>query len=73
MVAIPLGWCIGYAFCAAMVAGFESEMYRIPLIIHPTSYARAALVTLIAVVVSGLLVRRQLDRLDLVEVLKSRE
>jgi putative ABC transport system permease protein len=56
-----------------MVAGFESEMYRIPLIIHPTSYARAALVTLIAVVVSGLLVRRQLDRLDLVEVLKSRE
>ena len=60
-------------FCAAMVQGFESEMYRIPLVIRNASYARAAVVTCIAAVISGLLVRGRLDQLDLVEVLKSRE
>ena len=73
IVAIPLGWAIGYAFCAAMVQGFESEMYRIPLVIRNASYARAAVVTCVAAVISGLLVRGRLDQLDLVEVLKSRE
>jgi putative ABC transport system permease protein len=73
LVAIPLGWLIGYGFCAAMVAGFDTELYRIPLVIHPASYARAAIVTGVAAAVSGLLVRRRLDHLDLVEVLKSRE
>jgi len=73
LAAIPIGWLIGYGFSAAMVAGFESEMYRIPLVIRPASYARAAIVTGVAAVISGLLVRRRLDHLDLVEVLKSRE
>ena len=73
LAAIPLGWLIGYSFCAAMVEGFESEMYRIPLVIRSSSYAQAAVVTGVAAVVSGWLVRGQLDQLDLVEVLKSRE
>jgi putative ABC transport system permease protein len=73
LFAIPVGWLIGYGFSAAMVTGFESEMYRIPLVIRPASYARAAVVTGIAAAISGLLVRRRLDHLDLVEVLKSGE
>lgn len=72
-VAIPIGWAIGLGFCAAMVMGFESELYRIPLTIRIESYARAALVTSVAAAISGILVRRRLDHLDLVEVLKSRE
>jgi putative ABC transport system permease protein len=73
LVAIPVGCFIGYGFSAAMVSGFESEMYRIPLVIRPGSYARAAIVTGLAAAASGLLVRRRLDQLDLVEVLKSHE
>ena len=73
LIAIPLGWLIGYSFSAAMVKGFESELYRIPLVIRPASYARAAIVTAIASGISGFLVRRRLNQLDLVEVLKSRE
>ena len=73
LIAIPLGWLIGYGFSAAMVKGFESELYRIPLVIRPESYARASIVTTIASGISGLLVRRQLNQLDLVDVLKSRE
>jgi putative ABC transport system permease protein len=73
LVAIPVGWLIGYTFCASMVAGFETEQYRIPLVIEVSSLAHSALVTIVAATVSGLLVRHKLDRLDLVEVLKSRE
>ncbi|MGI9471199.1 MAG: ABC transporter permease [Rubripirellula sp.] len=73
LFAIPLGWLIGYGFSAAMVSGFESELYRIPLVIRPQSYARAAMVTATAATASGWLVRRRLNQLDLVDVLKSRE
>jgi putative ABC transport system permease protein len=72
LVAIPVGWVLGYAFCSLMVEAFRSEMFRIPLIILPSSYAKSAFVTLIAAGVSSLLVRRKLDHLDLVEVLKTR-
>lgn len=71
--AIPIGWLIGTGFCYAMVKGFESELFRIPLVIRPSSYAEAALVTVAASTLSGIVVRRRLDRLDLVEVLKTRE
>ncbi len=73
LAAIPVGWAIGYGFSYAMVTGFETELYRIPLVIRPSSYARAAIVTSVAAMISGFLVRRRLDHLDLVEVLKSRE
>ncbi|MCG8651832.1 MAG: ABC transporter permease, partial [Pirellulales bacterium] len=73
LVAIPIGWAIGYGFCYSMVKGFESELFRIPMVIHASSYAQSALVVAAAAAISGLLVRRRLDHLDLVEVLKSRE
>jgi putative ABC transport system permease protein len=73
LVAIPVGWLIGRAFCASMVAGFETEQYRIPLVITNWSLAQSALVTIASATVSGLLVRHKLDAMDLVEVLKSRE
>lgn len=72
LAAIPLGWMLGYAFCSIMVEAFKSEMFRIPLIVLPSTYATAAVVTVIAAMASGLVVRRMLDRLDLVEVLKTR-
>ena len=73
LLAIPLGWVMGYSFCAAMVEGFESEMFRIPLVIRSSSYARAAVIACGSAAISGWLVRGRLNRLDLVEVLKSRE
>ena len=73
LAAIPIGWLIGYGFCMAMTAGFNSDMFRIPLVIRVESYARSAIVVIFAAAISGLIVRRSLDKLDLVEVLKSRE
>lgn len=73
LFAIPLGYLIGYGFCAAMVAGFESELFRIPLIVSFRTLGFAALVTWLAAIVSALTVYWQVNRLDLIGVLKSKE
>jgi len=72
VAAIPLGWIIGYLLAAAMVAGLATESYRIPLVVSTQTYLYSALATLAAAALSGLIVRRRLDRIDLVEVLKTR-
>jgi putative ABC transport system permease protein len=74
LAAIPLGFALGYALAAFVIhVGFDTELFRIPLVIDRSTYAFAAAVTLAAATVSGLVVRQRLDRLDLVAVLKSRE
>lgn len=71
--AIPLGWLLGYLLAAALTAGVQSETYRIPLVISTRTYLWAAAMTILAALVSGMIVRRQLDRVDLIGVLKTRE
>lgn len=73
LLAIPIGYAVGYAFCWMMAKGFESEMFRIPLVLSRWNLAFAAGVVIAAAFVSGLIVRRRLDELDLVAVLKSRD
>src|SRR5262245_19103641 len=73
LTAIPLGLLMGYGFAILVTVGLATEMFRIPLVIHPATYAFAATVVIVAALLSGLLVRRKLDHLDLVAVLKSRE
>lgn len=72
-LAIPLGMLLGYLFAARMTAGLDTEVYRIPLVVNPATYAFAASVVVIATVVSALGVRNQLNKLDLVAVLKTKE
>ncbi len=73
LVAIPVGLLLGYAMAYSAVTSLATELFRIPLVIHPSTYGIATLVILVSAVASGLLVRRKLDHLDLVSVLKSRE
>ncbi|MEE8523845.1 MAG: ABC transporter permease, partial [Thermoanaerobaculia bacterium] len=73
LLAIPAGFVIGYGLSALVVTAFDNELYRFPLIVSMETYGRSALVVLIAAVLSGLVVRRRLDHLDLVEVLKTKE
>lgn len=72
-LAQPLGWAVGYVFAALLAQGFESELYRAPLIVGREVYAWASLVAIGATLVSALVVRRRIDRLDLIAVLKTRE
>ncbi|MEJ2022953.1 MAG: ABC transporter permease, partial [Maritimibacter sp.] len=73
IIAIPLGLWLGYVMAAGMVESFDSDLYAIPLIISPITYIRAALVVGGATLVSALIVRRRIDRMDLVAVMKTRE
>lgn len=72
-VGIPLGLLIGRGLAEIVALGLDTELYRIPLVINVETYGFAAIVTLIASLLAGLIVRRRLDRLDLVAVLKTRE
>jgi putative ABC transport system permease protein len=71
--AIPLGFAIGYGICSLMPLLLNTELYRMPLVVNRSTYTTSFLVVVLAAFVSGLLVRWRLRRLDLVEVLKTRE
>jgi putative ABC transport system permease protein len=72
-LAIPVGLLLGYVMSAAILELFQTELYRIPFVIAPRTFARAGFVTLVSAAISAAAVRRRLDRLDLVAVLKTRE
>ncbi|MFN7924938.1 MAG: ABC transporter permease, partial [Bryobacteraceae bacterium] len=73
LAAIPLGLVLGNRLAWFMAENTQSDLFRVPMVTTPNTYAFATLVVLIAAVVSGLIVRRKLDHMDLVEVLKTRE
>ena len=74
-IAIPLGLVIGYWMSAAVAASpaSDTEQFRLPLIVYPSTYAMATVTVLAAAVVSGWNAWRRLDRFDIVEVLKTRD
>jgi putative ABC transport system permease protein len=67
------GFLVGLGMVWLLVQGFSSDLYRVPLVISPPGFAIAGLVALAATALSGWLVRRRLDRLDLVAALKLKE
>lgn len=73
LLAQPLGWLLGYLLSWSVVRGFESDLFRIPFIIDRSTFAIASLIVLTVAAISALIVRRRIDRLDLVRVLKTRE
>ncbi len=73
LAAIPLGLWLGKFLSEFMTSKMQNDLFRVPSVITPWSFAFATLVVLIAALVSGLIVRRKLDQMDLVEVLKTRE
>lgn len=72
-LAIPLGCGLGYGLAALMSVAYDSDLYRLPLVVAPSSYAYAFVVITLTAIGSGWLIRRQLNHLDLIAVLKTRE
>jgi putative ABC transport system permease protein len=73
LVSLPIGGLLGYSLAALIVGSIDSEVYRFPLYVSRQAVAWSFLGIISAALVSGLIVRRMLDRLDLVAVLKIRE
>jgi putative ABC transport system permease protein len=73
LAGIAAGLAMGYGFSSVLSGLYQWELFRIPLIVSRQTYAFAVVVIVGAAAASGLLIRRRLDRLDLVAVLKTRE
>jgi putative ABC transport system permease protein len=73
LAAIPIGFVFGHGFARLMISAQDAELFGMPLVVYRSTYGFAAAVVLAAAVVSGLVVRRRLDHLDLVAVLKMKE
>lgn len=74
LLGIPVGMLLGtWAAKALLELQADPEQFRMPMLISSQTYAFAVVVILAAAVLSALLVRRRLDNLDLIGVLKTRE
>jgi putative ABC transport system permease protein len=73
LAALPLGAAIGYGLGKLIMTTFNNEIYRLSFVATRSTVAWSFLTVIAAAFVSGLIVRRRIDRLDLVAVLKTRE
>ncbi|HEX7650557.1 MAG TPA: ABC transporter permease [Noviherbaspirillum sp.] len=73
LAAIPLGCAIGYALSALLSVLLSQELFRIPLIVSGRTFLISIAVVIGSAVASGFAVWRKVQKLDLIEVLKTRE
>jgi putative ABC transport system permease protein len=73
LLAIPVGMVLGVVSGAAVIQALETDLYQFPVAFGRRTLTLSALVVLTAALTSALLVRRKLQRLDLIGVLKTRE
>ncbi len=73
VVALPLGFLLSQAIIDLLVRAFSNESFQVPAFIEARTFAAAAIVVMAAAVASAYAVRRRIDRLDLVAVLKTRD
>jgi putative ABC transport system permease protein len=73
LLGIPGGLVMGYWFAWILTLFLDQEVFRFPFVIANSTFGLAAGAVLAASIGSALLVRRRLDELDLIAVLKSRE
>jgi putative ABC transport system permease protein len=73
LLALPVGSFFGYHLSKAMAEGFSTDLYQIPVVFAAESYGAAAAAVLLAAAVSGWIVKRDVDRIDPVSALKTRE
>ena len=72
-IALPLGMLMGWGLVHAIAGALQSDQFNFPVVILPRTYAWAAICVVAAGAASALVVRRRIDRLDMVAALKTRE
>lgn len=73
LTGLPIGCAVGAAISWFMATRFETELYRVPLVLEHTTFGMAVAIAIVSVAISAAIVRQRLDRLDLIAVLKTRE
>jgi putative ABC transport system permease protein len=64
---------MGFGLAWMMKTQLAGELMRVRLVVMPATYVIASAIVIIAAVVSALIVRRRVNQLDLVSVLKTRD
>ena len=72
-LALPLGMLLGFGLTHLVVGLLKSDQFHFPVVVNPATYAWAALCVVFAGLASALVVRRRIDRLDMVSALKARD
>jgi putative ABC transport system permease protein len=72
-VAIPIGILVSQGIITLISRFHSNESFQIPAVIEPRTYAAAVVVVVAAAAASAFIVRRRINRLDLVAVLKTRD
>jgi len=72
-LALPLGMVLGWALVHTIVELLKSDQFYFPVTIYARTYAWAGVAVLAAGAASALVVRRRIDRLDMVAALKTRD
>jgi putative ABC transport system permease protein len=72
-IAQPPGWAMGYGLAWMMKTNLAGELMRVRLVVDSSTYATASVMVILAAALSALVVRRRVNRLDLVAVLKTRD
>jgi putative ABC transport system permease protein len=73
LIALPLGVVLGAALSRWLMTQFQTDLFTFPYITDSSAYGQSALFVVFAVIGAALAVRRGVDRLDMVGVLKSRD
>jgi putative ABC transport system permease protein len=73
VLALPIGMMCGHLLASLLMSSVDPEQFRFPVIVTPATYAFASLVVLGAAIATALVVRRKLDRIDIVSALKARD
>ena len=72
-IALPIGMALGWALTHSIVELMRTDQFYFPVVIRARTYAWAAVCVLAAGIASAMIVRRRIDRLDMVAALKTRE
>jgi len=71
--ALPMGFLLGCWIAKALSDLYSWELFRMPFIITRASFGFSFITVLASAVISALIVRQRLRRMDLVSVIKTRE
>lgn len=73
LLALPVAGLAGTGLARFFAWAMSSDLFRLPFVIDAQTYGYAAVVVIAVTAVTSLIVRRSLDRMDLVGVLKTRD
>lgn len=73
LLALPLGAAAGAGLAWYLAGAMSSDLFRLPFAVSPATFGAAGAVVLAVTGASSLMVRRQIDRMDLTESLRTGE